>query len=137
MTTVRTQSGTKSRSTILPARIKLACWTVLLLISIAGLVFTDDYVPNKDLHTHAYGVFLVVGAVAMGCLMMRLDEWRQMKRWNSWSCPKCSTSYALKDFSKVQYWGTAEQKKRAGVLLSCHECGETTAFHEKGGVRNS
>jgi len=137
MTIVRMQHGAKSRPAIFPHWLRLLFLGILLAISITGLLLVNGYVSQKNLRMPAYGLFLVFGATAMGLLLLRLDEWRQLRRWCGWKCPSCSATYELREFSEVHFWGTEAKKKRAGVLLTCAKCGDETAFEETGNVHSS
>ena len=135
MTSVRMQHRAKSRPVGFPSWLKLVLLGMLLAFCVLGLLLVDEYVQQSSLRTTAYGLLLVVGAVALGLMLLRFDELRQLRRWNAWKCPLCSAKYQLRQFSAVRFWGTEKKKTRAGVLLICSQCDRETAFDEAGNVR--
>ena len=130
------QRGVKTRTVSIPTWLKWGFLLFLLAMSITGLLVVDEYVDQSSIKNIAYGVFFVLGAVALGLMLLRLDELRQLRRWNTWNCPHCSTQYRLREFSEVRFWGTEKTKTRAGVLLTCQQCGDETAFDEAGKIHH-
>lgn len=111
--------------------------TCLLGVALAGMFVLDNLIETQWLRNVGYAVSLVIGAIAVGLTLLRLDELRQVRKWNNWPCLHCGEKYKIKEFGDVKSWRSKEKGGRAGVLLSCAQCGDETAFDEQGNPRGS
>ena len=134
MTSADIRTNIPSRRSGIPIWVTIILMSSLLAVAIVGLYCVDFIFDDPLFKKGAYAVCLFMGAIALGLLLLRADEFRQIRRWNTWRCANCSKHYQLRSFGEVKFWGTQEGK-RAGVLLTCWRCNKETAFDFSGRAR--
>ena len=135
MKSAQGEAGVPAPRENLPRGLYFICLACLMGVAVIGLYMVDSIFTNPFLRTIGYSLFVVLGAGSMGLTLLRLDEYRQLRRWQQWKCPQCGKKYRFAQFPDVKFWAAENTSRRAGVLLSCAECGVESAFDNNGHVR--